>query len=182
MHVDPCRGTIYFPASLQNSLESACKDSNHRSETLNKCEEATPIKTGNRVFNVTQGLRRKSGVTWKTEGIGMHGWSELKKILLPLQAMRKLKERKHSGPMVTFNSEPSVDSLPALKPLTTVMRISQRYASNSQDRLPGLSMAVILNCAHTVYSNTAWYRFVNAAVWLQMSTRGIAHLSSAHYN
>lgn len=113
----------------------------------------------------------------------MHGWSELKKILLPLQAMRKLKERKHSGPMVTFNSEPSVDSLSALKPLTTVMRISQRYASNSQDRLPGLSMAVILNCAHTVYSNTAYeYRFVNAAVWLQMSTRGIAHLSSAHYN
>lgn len=164
MYVDPCRGTIYFPASLQNSLESACKDSNHRNETLNKCEEATPIKTGNGVFNITQGLKRRSGVTWKTEGIGMHGWSELKKTLLPLQAARKLKERKYLGPMVTFNSEPGVDSLPALKPLTTLMRISQHYASDSQDRLPEISMAVILNCTHTIYRNIASYRHINAAV------------------
>lgn len=87
--MDPCRGPIYFPASPQNSLESACKDSDHRSETLNKCEEATPIKTGNRVFDISQGLGRESGMTWKTEGIGMHGWSEPRKMLLPLQATRK---------------------------------------------------------------------------------------------
>lgn len=158
--MDPCRGPIYFPASLQNSLESACKDSNHRSETLNKCEEATPIKTGNRVFSITQGLRRKSGMTWKTEGIGMHGWSEPRKMSLPLQAMRKQQGRKYSSPMMTFNSELSVESLPALKPLTTALGISQRYASDSHDRHTEIGVSVILTCTQKVYQNIASYRHV----------------------
>lgn len=98
MHVGTCWGAIYFPESPRNSPASACRDSNLRSKTLNKCEEATPIKTGNRECNITQGLRRKSGVTWKTEGIGMHGWCELKKTLLPLQATKKLREGKYWVP------------------------------------------------------------------------------------
>lgn len=96
--MSPWWGTIYFPESPQNSPESACKDSSHRSKTLNKCEEATPIKTGNRKCNITQGLRRKSTVTWKTEGIGLHGWCELKKTLLPLKDMRKPREGKYWVP------------------------------------------------------------------------------------
>lgn len=61
MHVGPCRGTIYFPARLQSSPESACKDSNHRSETLNKCEEATPIKIGNSVQHYPGAQKEKQG-------------------------------------------------------------------------------------------------------------------------
>lgn len=80
LQVDPCRGPIFFPASLQKSLKPACKDSNHRSKTLNKCEEATPIKPGSRMFNITQGLRSKSGMTWKTEGVRMHWWNELREM------------------------------------------------------------------------------------------------------
>lgn len=148
--MDPCRGPAYFPASLQNSLESACKDSNHRSETLNKCVAATPIKTGNGVVNVTQGLRRKSGMTWKTEGIGMHRWNEPRRMSPLLQAMRKQPERKYSRPMMTFNSELSVQALPTLKPLTSASGIGQRYASDSRDRQTEISMAVILTCTHKV--------------------------------
>ena len=90
----------------------------------------------------------------------MHGWSEPRKMSLPLQAMRKQQGRKYSSPMMTFNSELSVESLPTLKPLITALGISQRYASDSHDGHTEIDVAVILTCTHKVYQSIASYRHI----------------------
>lgn len=77
-----------------------------------------------------------------------------------------------------FNSE----SLSVLKPFTTMLGISQHYASGSYVRHIEISMAVILMWTHKVYQNSASYRHINTAIQLQIYVRGIAHLSSDHYN
>ena len=90
----------------------------------------------------------------------MHGRSEPRKMSLPLQAMRKQQERKYSSPMMTFNSELSVEPLPTLKPLTTTLGISQHYGSDSHDRHGEIGMAVILTGTHKVYQNIVSYRHI----------------------
>lgn len=66
-------------------------------------------------------------------------------MLLLVQATRKQQERKYLGPMITFHPELSVMSLPTLKPLPIMLGISQRYESDSHDRHPEITMAVIIN-------------------------------------
>lgn len=70
--------------------------------------------------------------------------------MLLLQVVRNQQERGYLSPMVTFNSEFSVEAFSTLQPLTSTLGISQCSASDSRDIPNEISMAVILTCTHKV--------------------------------
>lgn len=76
----------------------------------------------------------------------MHWWNELRKMSLPLQAMRKQQEGKHSGPRMTFSSELSAEALPTQKPLTSM----QEAASHNDRRWNQYGCDFDLSCTFRV--------------------------------
>lgn len=71
----------------------------------------------------------------------MHWWNELRKMSLPLQAMRKQQKGKHLRPRMTFSLELSAEALPTRKRLSLEHRRLPAVTTDAE-----ISMAVILTC------------------------------------